>query len=444
LVDGVLRAHPVALCLLATLGCQAEATGSLRVHVRTDLAPIAQVIAVRTERFDAIPTAQEQAPRTRRDFVPRDKTAFEQSAEVARYADVRAGDHIVRVRLLGGDGATLLERLAVVEVPPGFPHIVTLVLTRDCRGVMCPGPADNPTLLACLAGRCVDPACSEENPEACGPGDCTDAAECPAAASCSEPRCVTGACLYEERAGACEATEWCNPERGCAPLPDAADGGTPPADAGAPAADAGALSMDAGSPPLDAGAPDGGPVDPATLGPFGPPTEVQELSSAGLEDDPTLTSDMLEIYFEREPADGGTSDLYVATRVRVLDPFDPPVPLAALNSSARDSAPEISGDGLTLYFSSARGGTNDLDGLDVYVSTRADRAAPWSPPQRVAELSSPLGDLAPVLSADGRIGLLASARDAAGTGLGIAGLDLYLTERARPGDPWVRPCGWPS
>src|SRR5690606_25854859 len=97
-------------------------------------------------------------------------------------------------------------------------------------------------------------------------------------------------------------------------------------------------------------------VDPAILDvPFGTPKLVAELSLPGIEeDDPCLTRDQLEIFFDRD--DGG-HDIYTSRRASIANPWPPPAPVVELNSSSTDEHPALSADGLRLYFTSRRSGT---------------------------------------------------------------------------------------
>jgi len=137
------------------------------------------------------------------------------------------------------------------------------------------------------------------------------------------------------------------------------------------------------------------------LGPWSAPERVVELSSASAEDDPTLTADMLEVYFNSSrPGGSGMGDVWVATRATTAEPFGTPTLVAVLDSASSDTTPEVSGDGLTLHFSSARpGGTGQQD---IYVTTRVSRSDVWPPPVRVPELASMAGDESAVLSADSK------------------------------------------
>jgi hypothetical protein len=125
-------------------------------------------------------------------------------------------------------------------------------------------------------------------------------------------------------------------------------------------------------------------------GTFAAPRLLLELSDPAQEDDPTLTDDMLEIYFASTRATGqaGNADIWRSTRPGVTDPWSAPVLVDELNTTRNDENPGISGDGLTLWLSSNRD-----SGIDIYVSTRGDRGQRWSTPVRVAELSSAVDDL---------------------------------------------------
>lgn len=126
----------------------------------------------------------------------------------------------------------------------------------------------------------------------------------------------------------------------------------------------------------------GTPMD-EPLGPFGPPVAVAELNSAVSDDDPTLTGDLLEIYFASNRA--GSEDVWRSTRETVDDPWGMPMPVAEVNSFSLETFPEVSLDGLVLLLASDRSGS-----LDVYYSQRADRDQPWSPPMSLTGLADPL------------------------------------------------------
>src|SRR5262245_48718825 len=111
------------------------------------------------------------------------------------------------------------------------------------------------------------------------------------------------------------------------------------------------------------------PIDVDAL-PWQPPTRViLVLPAAGAVDDPTLTDDRLELYFNFQ------ADIFVATRASVGAPWSAPVRVAELSSTANETTPEITGDGLTIYFASDRVGT--LGGEDIWIATRRARGQAW-------------------------------------------------------------------
>jgi Tol biopolymer transport system component len=105
-------------------------------------------------------------------------------------------------------------------------------------------------------------------------------------------------------------------------------------------------------------------------GTWSTPQRVPELSTASQEQRPSIRFDGLEIVFtsNRPPSVG--FDLWVSTRESVTDVWSPPVRLN-INSPQSDTAPYLSGDGMTLYFTSDRAGGSG--GNDLWVSTRERR-----------------------------------------------------------------------
>src|SRR5262249_11698428 len=103
---------------------------------------------------------------------------------------------------------------------------------------------------------------------------------------------------------------------------------------------------------------------------FGAPVAIAELnlptSNAAA---PSLTSDELTIVFESDRAGGlGGADIWLATRAARSATFVSPQPLSAINSSSRDGSPELSVEGLSLYFESDRAG--GAGGADLWLATR--------------------------------------------------------------------------
>lgn len=148
-------------------------------------------------------------------------------------------------------------------------------------------------------------------------------------------------------------------------------------------------------------------------GPFGSVTPLTILNSPFLDDDPSLTADMLEIFFASNRA--GTNlldeDIYVAKRDTTVQDFRPPVRVDELSAvGTLDSNVEISADGLTITFTSAR----DTGNYDLWTAKRETRASVWGTPGRMTELNSLQGEYggAMLALANGQIEItLCSARD---------------------------------
>jgi hypothetical protein len=139
----------------------------------------------------------------------------------------------------------------------------------------------------------------------------------------------------------------------------------------------GTLAIDASAtgdidsaPMIDAKLPD------EPLGPWSTPMLVIPATS---DDDPTLTTDLLEMYFNS----GG--DIYVTKRGSLSSSWSNPTLVNMLSTNASETTPEITGDGLIMFFASDRQGST---GTDLFISTRGSRNESWGSPQRVDELSS--------------------------------------------------------
>lgn len=107
-------------------------------------------------------------------------------------------------------------------------------------------------------------------------------------------------------------------------------------------------------------------------GAFGPATPVAELNTAGGDIQPNVRKDGLEIVFASNEASRpgwlGGFDLYGATRDSIDDTFSAPVNLGgAVNTAANETRPSLSWDAVTLLFGRAPGPEGSTD---IYVATR--------------------------------------------------------------------------
>jgi hypothetical protein len=167
---------------------------------------------------------------------------------------------------------------------------------------------------------------------------------------------------------------------------------------------------------------------PSPTTPFSPPNKLTALSTGGDEDDPTLSVNLLELVFER----GG--NLYRATRGSAGAVWGSPSLLSALNSSADETTPFLTRDGLGIIFSSTRSHAQAKGNYDLYISTRASPGGAWSTPAPLVALNSNQRDLVGSMSADARTIVLSSNRSG-----GAGGEDIYIATRASATAGWGSP-----
>lgn len=156
---------------------------------------------------------------------------------------------------------------------------------------------------------------------------------------------------------------------------------------------------------------------------FGDPAPIEALVSADAsDDDPALTSDLTVLYFNSKRAGGaGREDVWYTTRTSASATWAPPVPASELNTTARETGIALSSDGLSLWFSSDRAGGEG--GLDIYVTRRTSRSAPFANIERVDSLSHAGDDLVSAVSSDQRTVYLARRTNEDDD------YDLYITQR---------------
>jgi len=150
---------------------------------------------------------------------------------------------------------------------------------------------------------------------------------------------------------------------------------------------------------------------------------------------PDISADDLTLYFNSNRPEGyGERDIWLTTRATTDDPWSEPVNLGpTINGSYADLHPSISTDGLSLYYCSNRpGGWEDID---IYLSTRAMINDPWSEPVNLGPIvNSPSWDWGPDISSDGLKLFFTSRRPG-----GYGGNDIWVTSRATTDDPWGEP-----
>jgi len=147
-------------------------------------------------------------------------------------------------------------------------------------------------------------------------------------------------------------------------------------------------------------------------------------------DDPTLTADMREIWFNVNDA-----EIWYANRASVLVAFGAPARVAQLEStiaSVTTHSPHVSPDGLTMYLTSSR--SPSAGGSDIFIAKRQNRTAPWSQPILISELSSTNVEGGASVDGAGLQMVIARRSDT-----GVQEFDLFVTSRGAATDAWDTP-----
>jgi Tol biopolymer transport system component len=167
---------------------------------------------------------------------------------------------------------------------------------------------------------------------------------------------------------------------------------------------------------------------------FGTPANVTEINAGSINtEDPTLTDDLLEIFFSSTRTGGaGGVDIWTSTRGSVTASWSTPVLVTAASGTNDDTTPEITGDGLALVFASNRPG--GAGAYDLYELTRPSRAAAWGAPVRIVELASTTDEFAGSLSPDRLTIVFASSRSG-----GPGGGDVFEATRPTSASTWGTP-----
>ena len=173
---------------------------------------------------------------------------------------------------------------------------------------------------------------------------------------------------------------------------------------------------------------------------FDSPAMVTELASPSRTDNPTLTGDLLEIYFTTDRV-SGNGDVWFATRASSGAPFGTPAPVTAVNGDSFETSSAISTDGLTLWFGSDRAG--GVGANDIWVSQRATRAAGWSTPVNVVALNSPADDIPRPPGEHALVMPMASTKTNA-KNPASGNYQTYLATRATTGAPFGTPVAIPE
>jgi len=157
---------------------------------------------------------------------------------------------------------------------------------------------------------------------------------------------------------------------------------------------------------------------------------LDELSSNDKENDnPTLSGDLLQIFFSSERNEDETDvDVFSARRADPTARFEAPEAIAPVNSVDTEASPAVSLSATELWFAGDR--EPGLGESDVWYSTRRDGNAEWSEPVLVRELSTAEKDTPRPPGFQNRVMPLGSR--ALGSGYNAT----YLARRASSDEPF--------
>ncbi len=169
------------------------------------------------------------------------------------------------------------------------------------------------------------------------------------------------------------------------------------------------------------------------------PTNIGAIvNSSDYEGSPSISADGLELYFgSTRPGGHGNNDLWVTTRATTSDGWGTPVNLGAVvNDTAAAGTPSISADGLTLYFSDwGKPRVGGQGSVDLWMTTRPTKNDLWTTPVNLGPTVNTSGfEVTPEVSADG-LELYFESDRPGGYGLD----DLYVSKRTTTAAGWSTP-----
>ena len=135
--------------------------------------------------------------------------------------------------------------------------------------------------------------------------------------------------------------------------------------------------------------------------PWQPPTRVDTLGTSALDAAPSLDRAQIYLVFASQRGTASAAHLFAATRPDASAAWQSASEITALSSAWQDSDPALYSDGRALLFASRRltqGGTTDL-----FQATRSDVSSPFaSSLAPVTELNTSAAEEDPWVSQDGR------------------------------------------
>jgi len=161
---------------------------------------------------------------------------------------------------------------------------------------------------------------------------------------------------------------------------------------------------------------------------FGEPMNMGPgVNSSYRDNTPSISADGLELYFASDRSGGyGKYDLWVTTRPTTDDSWGTPANLGpVVNSNNWEVSPDISADGLSLYFDAGP----DVR-RDIWVTQRAGKDHPWGTPVKLGpNINVATWQFCPSISPDGlHLYSDIETQDTA--------WDIWMSTRQTHSDPW--------
>ncbi len=151
------------------------------------------------------------------------------------------------------------------------------------------------------------------------------------------------------------------------------------------------------------------------------PVEFVTGTPMGLDDDPSLPGDELQLWVARTT--GASGDIFFARRSSTSAVWPSPGAATELNSSLDEDTPEMSDNGLTIYFATNR--TGGVGAMDIWMAQRNMATSQFAPPTlagtAASGINSSLNDRSPFLSRDALTFLFATDRN--------GDFDIFLANR---------------
>jgi Tol biopolymer transport system component len=172
---------------------------------------------------------------------------------------------------------------------------------------------------------------------------------------------------------------------------------------------------------------------------FGPARNVGDaINTQSIEVGPNLSADGLTLYFvsDRPGGHSGTAELWMSERTTTRDPWQTAVNVGSPVNSHSAASPSISGDGLELFFDNGlRVRPGGQGSGDIWVARRANTSSNWNEPENLGPVvNSAFNDGVPKLSRDGLTLFFSSDRPD-----GLGQRDIWVTSRPSRTQRWTAP-----